>query len=65
LKGILGNRGHNFYEIKEAILKELGRILASKSEQEIPACFMEIALSVEIDTKHLEKNLHEEKVAKI
>lgn len=48
-------------EIKVTILNEMGKILNTSPESDLPDDFVEIVGCVEIDTKHLKKDFDEDK----
>ena len=51
--------------MKVVILGEMGKILNSTNEKELPDDFVEIASSVEIDTKFLKKDYDADKRKKV
>jgi hypothetical protein len=47
--------------VKELILTDLGRLYKSKEEGELPADFLDVAVAVELDTRHLQKDFDDQK----
>ena len=60
LKQILSNKAHTLYVVKELVLKDMGHIYKTKAEEDIADGFMDVAVAVELDTRHLMKHIQEE-----
>ncbi|KAL4456085.1 hypothetical protein ABPG74_014046 [Tetrahymena malaccensis] len=61
ITSILQDPTHSIYEIKVVILNEMGKILNTTTEKDLPDDFIEIVGCVEIDTKFLKKDFDEDK----